>query len=127
MNKILIVDDSEYKTNDIKNYLKKMNVEITNVTCGRDALLELINRQNHYDYVILDMQFPFFEHEVIERDMGIHVLSEIERKDIDTKVIMCSSNENLEKDCEKYNRKIIGYIHYDSSIYLKDNFEDLIK
>lgn len=112
---ILIIDDSSYKTDWIKKELNSFFEVSNNYTCFEDACSALCDlRENTYDLIILDMQFPWGKMERIERETGLDVLSELDRLELTIPVIVCSSElfDFSKVDYDHY----IGFVKYDSSV-----------
>lgn len=116
---ILILDDQDFKINNIRKYLPE-NANITiavNMVEGISLLREL-----EFDYLILDMNFPTREYSNIIEKNGINLIEHVQREKISIKIVVCSSDS---VDVSKYS-DVIGYIRYDSSVYMKPNFDALI-
>jgi len=129
--KVLIIDDEAYKRKVIKDYLNDLGVsDINEKTFRNEGLYELINSNNSYNLLVLDMNFPAYKDSYPEKNMGLNVLREIKtRKRLNDaveklKIIICSSEPH--DDYDEY-EKVIGIIKYNSSVYLKPQFEELLK
>lgn len=85
--KVLVVDDVADILHLFKHLLNQLGYQdITLVSTGKEAL-ELIQK-HHYDLTFLDIELP---------DMcGIAILDEIQAKDSNTIVVMCSSHNSVE-------------------------------
>ena len=128
--KTLIIDDNDYKVSDIKGILS--NLGILDIDVAKSAAFGFLKlRENHYDLLILDNCFPSRDDSYPEKDMGLDLLyrfcharsyAELVK---DTKIIMCSS-DNLDISDYKENLNILGFIEYDSSVYLRPYFEELL-
>lgn len=125
---IIIIDDSEFKRNDIKEYIKKINpdakiIEFDNYT---DAMRNITMTEtykniqtNPESYILfLDMMFPVHPHAAIKRDTGIYVLTELNRKNIAIKTVLISSDprEDLSDLQTKY-PFLSGQIVHNPSVY----------
>lgn len=129
--KALIIDDDAYKRKVIKDYLNDLGVsDINEKTFRNEGLYELINSNDSYDLLVLDMNFPALKDTYPERNMGLEVLKEIEMRNTfkeavkKLKIIICSSEPHDNYD--EYD-KVVGVIKYNSSVYLKPQFEELLK
>ena len=97
--RILVIEDMDYKYQSIKYALSNNNVTPTAYEKYRNPALLRIKAAKqanaNYDLIILDMQFPRYENSQIIKDAGIEVLTELERLEVTTPVVICSSS-----DCE---------------------------
>lgn len=137
-NRIIIIDDSEFKQKDIKGYIKDINpnAEIHSFANFRNAMYTMIHtplynkisNQPQNCILFLDMMFPFNERQPIERDAGISVLNEMTRVNMNIDTIMISSDDDI---MEKYNITeqypfVKGHIVYNPTRYQKSDFETAI-
>lgn len=124
--KVLIIDDDQYKINAIIDAISGIVDESDVTVCNyRNAGLRELKSETVYDYLILDMQFPTLDGSHIERENGLSVLAELQRKENNIPVIICSSGY---KDYKKYDfGNVKGYILFDASVYLKPKFESIMK
>ncbi len=124
---ILLVEDNEYKANDIVCALitcSDGDFDITVTKSRNGALHELADAYEAdamYDLIILDMQLPLFENQPgkILPEGGLHILEEIKRCKYNTIVAFCSGEQ---VDCDD----AIMCIKYDSSVYMVPIIEELI-
>lgn len=80
--KILIVDDSNFMKNIIKEKLKKYNItDIEYASNGLEAVEKY--KKNKYDFVTMDI--------TMDKMSGLDALKEIRAYDPNAKVIMCSA------------------------------------
>ena len=108
MKKILVVEDCNMKYEDIKNNLDSIaEFEVVWVKTRNEAISEIYN--NHFDIVILDMQFPSLIGGEMLRDGGLQVLERMNRRGRKFPVIVCSSS--CTKIPEEY-ENVVGYIVY---------------
>lgn len=125
--KTLIIEDNQYKLQEIKNSLKFLGItDITHRAALNPGLFELRNsyRKNQpYDLLVLDMQFPIYEHEIPRPNAGIFVLDEIERCNRSLPVIICSSEEQNLTNYEN----IIGEVIYNSFVSLQYPFQEILE
>ena len=83
--KVLVVDDNQELVNEIKEYFSdhaKINVSLE-ANDGEEALKLIKEYQSDYDVVILDLVMP-------KKD-GLDVLEEIEKYNLNKKIIVISS------------------------------------
>lgn len=125
--KTLIIEDNPCKFQEIKNTLNFLGItNITHRAALNPGLFELRNsyRKNQpYDLLVLDMQFPIYEHEIPRPNAGIFVLDEIERCNRSLPVIICSSEEQNFTDYEN----VIGEVVYDSFVSLRYPFQEILE
>lgn len=126
--KILIIDDNDYKYENIKNILEKVvdNPEIDwrkSRNSGLRTLVKhnLINKENEpYDLLITDNIMPMFDNEYKLEPFGEDIISEARRLcDENLTIVFCSSEE-VEECAFDYK------IKYDSRVYLDDKFRDIV-
>ena len=71
--KVLIIEDNNFKSEDIENILEELGVE--EITISKTLNSGLINRRdNKYDLLILDNNFPLRNDSFPEKDMGLKLL-----------------------------------------------------
>ena len=92
--KVLVVDDNQEMVNEIKKYFKNhANINVTLEANDGETALKLIKEyQSDYDVVILDLVMP-------KKD-GLDVLEEMEKLNINKKVIVisaCSNDDMIRK------------------------------
>lgn len=119
--KFIIVDDSEYKVNSMKDSIKELfvNAEIISFNYGNAALKHLINEETFEEptYLILDMNFPSISDSRIKADNGLMFMHKLSRREIDKKIqtiIFSSDKVDLERFTEFDN--VLGSIRHDSSV-----------
>lgn len=134
MKKIIIVDDSEYKRRDIINYMCSIfGKEVDFLECGyrNIAIQEMMKmeddiKNNPSEYLlILDMCFPNMEDSFPERDEGLHFLFYLKHRKINISTIVCSSEDTFFNEVIEY-PNVLGTVKYDSSVYQKSLFEELL-
>jgi len=108
--KVLIVDDDNYKTKNIKDLISNLNVSI-DITV-EEALNPGLRRirVSEYDIIILDMSLPLFntsESSNFNPFGGIAFLKEMRRKDITTPVIIVTQYEIFGEDEFRKTSKMI--------------------
>lgn len=137
MKTVIIVDDLDGKRRDIKECLTSIfgeNTTFIECECRSIAMREFkrlkdeINSHPEDYLLVLDMCFPVLTGSMPKSDMGLTFLTYLEIKEINIPTIMCSSDkidDSLLSDYENIN--ILGSIEYDSSVWLKPFFEELIQ
>lgn len=140
MNKILIVDDDNYKTSNIVQLLNKMNIELEiTIEKALNPGLRKICQEN-FDIVILDMSMPIFnlsESSNFNSFGGITFLEEMKRKKISIPTIIVTqyqifgegssqkTSDSIDKMCQENFQNYKGLIIYSS---LESNWkEKLVK
>lgn len=135
---VFIVDDYDFKREEIKNYINDIcpNSNILEFETRNSFLRFLHENSSKYNsaLLILDWCFPIMDDMPPEVGMGQEVLEEIDRLkkfgrvNTDINIILCSSDEIDEYDSLKNEYdNLIGFVKYDSSVYLKNIFKDLIQ
>lgn len=117
--KVLVIDDDLHKR---KNIVDTLNYELDNpniVTCAssNDGLVALMN--NTFDLIILDWNLPINNGELPEDNIGEEFLNMMENLNIDTNVIVCSSQE-----VKTNHNNVIGTILYNPMQVL--SFKDIL-
>ena len=150
--KILSLEDENIKRRDIMNYLSTdLNINDIDVVHSLMGGMLALKKKN-YKMVLLDMSLPLYDingedEEINEFEAfgGIEILDEIERKELDVKVLVITAFDVIEDDTKKirldqldnqmkenYARFYLGCIHYDQSSlewkyelkkYLKENYK----
>lgn len=119
---LLIIDDDDLKIKGFTNYLKPIDCFKIKHSYN-SGVKELIENSDKYDVLILDMNFPRFDDDVVSSNMGIEVLKELKRKNINIPVVIFSSK--YVKTTEYDN--IIDYILYDGMCGMECRIESLRK
>ena len=93
MAKVLIIDDSKFQRNIIKNILKEIELDIVEASDGNEALL--VNKQENPDCIILDLLMPGKD--------GFEVLSDLKNEGSHTPIIVLSADiqESSRLKCEE--------------------------
>ena len=125
--KVLLVDDESYKSQQI-SYCVRHNYDNSVIkTCEslNEGLLEITSTK--YDVVLLDMSLPIYDkNEVSSFNSygGLDFLSEMERKTIETPVIVVTQYEilgegenqrtasSIDKECQKDYENYKGMVVY---------------
>jgi len=83
--KVLVIDNNESVTNDMKKYFSSHEV-IEVVACkkdGEEGLSYILNNKNNIDVIIMDLIIPKMD--------GLFILSELEKREIHKNVIITTS------------------------------------
>ncbi|MHB1254513.1 MAG: response regulator transcription factor [Candidatus Humimicrobiaceae bacterium] len=89
MKKILIVDDEEEIRCLIKDFLVKDNFEADQASNGKEALDKLLEKDNMFDLVILDIMMPGLD--------GLEVIKIIRKTSNIPVIFLTSKNEEIDK------------------------------
>ena len=127
--KILVIDDNEFKFNNIKKILEKVDVESDITwTKSRNSGLKSILQHNvqdndlePFDMLICDNYLPIYDDDWETKPFGKYIVTRI-RKVLnltDLPIVMCSSEDVGEFD---YNYSIT----YNSSVYMDPMFKEVI-
>ena len=121
MFKILIVDDSMPKTNDLIRSITQMGLENIQIDYELEfkKACKLLSRE-YYDLLILDIQLPSLEYENgIRKDGGVQILEMISEVDTMKKPMsiigLTAFDESYVEIEEKFNKKLFHLIKYDRS------------
>lgn len=127
--KILIIEDSEYKYNDIKDTLNRvLDAPTINWEKSRNSGLVSIMKHNckdntsePYDMVICDNYMPIYDDEIDMEPSASDIVREIRKrfKLENLPIVICSSAEVEECDC---NYKI----KYNSSVSMDETFKTIL-
>ena len=129
MKKILIVDDDNYKIENIKKLLLKVNsnFEVSVERALNPGLVTLLD--NNFDFIVLDMSMPIFdlsETQNFDYFGGITFLKEMKRKCIDTPTAIVTqyeifgegtsrkTSESIDAMCKEIFHNYRGLIVYSS-------------
>jgi len=118
--KCLVIDDDECKVDNLRRYFTSEDAFYL-FKSYNPGMREIVKNGNNYDLLILDMNFPLFDGEELEKETGLLVLSEIKRRRISIPTVVYSSDII---DVSDYDN-VIGYIKYDPSLYLKNQVDDI--
>lgn len=84
--KILLVEDDDYKANQIKDFLEELDGKVEIRKSFKSGMQSLAN--NTWDFVLLDMTIPSFEYSTLHTTSrnrkfgGRDILNEMKRKNI---------------------------------------------
>lgn len=127
--KAIIVDDSEYKRERIKDYIMSVDsdIEIVEFTCYIDAVRFIAStredKEKAKEYMLfLDWMFPLRKDSRIE-DNGRMMLEEINRLRLPLKTVIVSSDKVTVDDKYPF---LMGSIIDDVSVYQKKIYADFI-
>ena len=127
--KILIIDDSEIKSNNIKATILKLfpDADIHQIDNANEGLRYL--GRVYVDYAFIDMQMPLFSEGRIDRNAGIYVLYMLEEKgslNQNIKYGICSSSMDSKEVMVNGGYKNIPFIHADSRYDLTNEFREFL-
>jgi hypothetical protein len=127
--KILVIDDNEFKFDNIKKILEKVDVEpeITWAKSRNSGLISILqhNVQDNdlapFDMLICDNYLPIYDDDWETKPFGQDIVEEVRERFglTDLPIVMCSSEPLEEFD---YNYSII----YNSSVYMDPMFKEVI-
>jgi len=91
--KVLIIDDSEYKVNEVIQVLKELNIDDYDIaSCITDAYLKI--SQEKYDILISDLGLPRRKGEFVENSLeGLEFLTILAYRNINIPTIVYSTTE----------------------------------
>lgn len=126
---IFIVDDTKYKSDEVRDALIKLapEAEILTFTCGNDFLFaacyaryEEIKARPEEFLFLIDMQMPMTDElsAKIELDGGLRVLEELERKGLQAPAFIVTSARLKEEPVKSAYSYYKGYVRYDSMAYM---------
>lgn len=132
---VLIIDDSSYKLDTIKEHVEALLDDPTVITrncigAGLHVTHDMYDdiRKNPKEWLIItDMQMPFYEHERIERDGGLRILDELDRRDFECPVIIASSEEIEDRIASRHYAHYIGSVKESPSLWTRPAYERLIE
>ncbi len=133
--KVLFIEDENVKQNNILNFLREETAQKEVDVAGSLMSGMLALKNNQYDLVLLDMSLPLYDINGEDEELnefeafgGIEILDEIDRKELNTKVLVITAFDVIEDDTKKinleqldsqmkdsYSRYYLGCIHYDES------------
>lgn len=122
---VMILDDEDYKVEQIKTYVEKEGHEIIRAKSFQDGILALVKGKKKVDAIFLDMYFPQREGESIERDKGEQFIETMKWEKLDIPVCLYTS-ANVKSEIFD-NGFVIGYIGYDSSVYMGDKVKGVLE
>ena len=102
---ILVIEDTDYKLEDIKKNLK-LTYDVNRIVSFKSLIESLYFIKNNHDYIdliILDWCFPMYNNEYPCYGMGNDVLTYLRERNYNINVIICSSDyvyiedENVKK------------------------------
>ena len=127
--KILVIDDNEFKFDNIKKILEKVDVEpeITWAKSRNSGLISILqhNVQDNdlapFDMLICDNYLPIYDDDWETKPFGQDIVEEVRERFglTDLPIVMCSS-EPLEEFDYNY------IINYNSSDYMDPMFKEVI-
>lgn len=118
--RFLIIDDDDFKIQQFTNNLHKEDTFIIKQSY-RSGLNELIANKEKYDCLILDMNFPHFDNEIVKSDEGLRILEQIKIRKIDIPIIIYSSKY---VDISEY-ENVRDYIMFNGMCDLKQRIKSI--
>lgn len=97
--KALIVDDDVFKAREIRATLENLKIQEIDWRESKKSGLEALEEGN-YDFLVLDMYFPFEDGGDEVPCCGLLFLEEMKQKQIQLPVIVCSTARMDFSDCE---------------------------
>jgi DNA-binding response OmpR family regulator len=113
MLKILVVDDEVEIVDFVKNFFEERNFEVITAYNGKDALGIVATATP--EIMLLDMKMPVMD--------GIQTLKELSATDYNTKVIVVSAVEELDRIDEA---KELGAVNYITKPLSLEQLEDTV-
>lgn len=128
--KILIVDDQEFKQEQISNVLNSLGATKIDCVVSAAQMFSLL-KSEHYDLIVLDNCFKRYPDSAgVERDLGKSLINRFEKSMRDneligtTKIICCSSDEcDIQTNLPNY----LGSVKFDISTDIHSAFKNLIE
>ena len=97
---ILIVDDDIFCRTAISKLFEKEGFSVSKTSSGEEALVKIMNAENKYDLVLVDLEMPEMS--------GFKLARKLKRDHVDVTVFVVSGFQDkmmiiemLNKDCEK--------------------------
>lgn len=122
--KALMIEDDDYKAKDILDFMNSnyLDIEIERKISYQSGLKSIINCK--FDFILLDMSLPRYDTcngesvDEFETFAGREILSEMDRRNIKTKVIVITSFDVFGEDEYKIDGKQLNEI-------LKKDYDDI--
>lgn len=128
---VLIVDDSSYKRDTIKDYIKKTEPDITVFTFENPSLFISHIREQIYEpgtvAVFLDMQMPVRSGEPVNMKAGLYVLHSMKRLHMHIPAAVVSSETIDDGDAKSMYAYFTGSIVFDSMVYQQKEFTSMLQ
>ena len=134
---IVIVDDTDFKRESIKNYMQEIfsdEAEVYEFDYINSALRfvayehkDAIKKNPNEWLIITDMVMPQLQDTRLLPNGGMIVLSELDRKDFKCPVIIASSMKLSLDDCRDEYEYVLGTVEESPMIYNLSRYEDLLK
>lgn len=135
---IVIIDDSEYKRNDIHSYMRKLypSAKIKELSAVNPALYYVCVNLAESDadmkkvLVITDMVMPLmhgFPFDDLEREAGFNILCELDRKNLECPVIVESSEDVDIKKAKELYKNTLGFVKESPRFYNLSKYEQLLQ
>ena len=134
--KIYIIDDSEFKRENIREYLTELypNAEFVELTFVNEGLLRIcrtdkaniINNPSEH-LVVIDMVMPRFYCGMPEADAGYSVLAEMNRCKLSCPALIASSESVDDNRASDYYENYLGSVKEKGSVFCLPFYEELLK
>lgn len=133
---IIIIDDSEYKMENICEYMKAIypDAEIWKACCTREGLVLIarelrneINENPEEFLIVTDMVMPFYKDEEWDRNAGYDILMECKRLRFKCPIIIASSEEVDDERMKKEYPFYIGSVKEDASVWCLPLYQELLQ
>ena len=97
--KVLIIDDQQEKIHLIRDSLERLltKVEILASPNYWDAVYQLDQAEDTFDFIVCDMQFPIKSTDRIDREAGIKMLHVITKMKLKAKIVIATSSATVNK------------------------------
>ena len=126
MLRVLVIEDSDFKFRDIEESLKRITSNEVSVerriacNIGLIFLKETYDSGFKFDLVITDNMMPIYTDSRELKPCANRVCREVHRRKYGTRLIVCSSEDMDDIDCD-------GFLLYNPSVLLDDDLSDIIR
>ena len=117
--RILIVDDSGRKVMWIKEFLEERNIQYEHSLYLTDAFEKIFIKNEEYNGIILDMQFPIYKNSQAKGRSGEILLRELTNKNLQIPVLGNSLIDFSDTEYAYFHSQINGFIN---RYQVSDNF-----
>lgn len=131
---IVIIDDSEFKRENILEYLTALlpDATVSEHEYANSGLLAVFNSKDaiwekpEEWLVVTDMIMPICEGNQLERDGGKHVLSELDRLELRCPAIVVSSDATSLDNMRNIYENTIGCVKNDPVVYQASLYKEIL-
>lgn len=133
---LVIIDDTDYKRENIKGYMSKLlkSIRVYEFSFINEALRflciknfeEIKNKPNEW-LIVTDMVMPRYSDSRLIKDGGMEVLAELERRGFECPVIVASSGDLDTEACKKEYKNVIGVVKESSSVYNLEKYRSILR